>query len=94
MNFFSIDDTTNWTWVANFWMFFAFTAPITFAGLVLFMFEVNVVGWIRRKFSKPVKDWYSGKRRNRRMRALNRDLQVQAQVNTNATPNGQPGGVV
>lgn len=106
MNFFSVDGN-GWKWLPNFWMFFAFTAPITFAGLVLFMFEVNVVGWSRRNFSKPVKNWYLDKQRKRsRSRNQRRrntqtetthagtNSQTQTNVNMDTNTIGQNDGVV
>ncbi|KIW19261.1 hypothetical protein PV08_03555 [Exophiala spinifera] len=100
MNFFSVGDGAKWTWVPKFWMFFVITAPITFAGLVLFMFEVNVVGWIRRKFSQPVKVWYRTQRTTRVNRNRNRNGNRNANTITITNATGQPqpqpqgGGIV
>jgi hypothetical protein len=38
------------------WYFFVITGLITFAGLLLFLFELNVVGWVKETLTVPVKE--------------------------------------
>lgn len=62
MNFFTMDG--DWKFATQLWFFFVITGPITFAGLLLFLFEMNVVGWVKETFTEPVKKHF----RERQMR--------------------------
>ncbi|KAJ9501739.1 hypothetical protein H2202_002701 [Exophiala xenobiotica] len=61
MNFFTMDG--DWNFATQLWIFFVITGPITFAGLLLFLFELNVVGWVRETIAGPAKKYFRERRK-------------------------------